>query len=48
MTKQEKHELRVKTAKQLKQVLATLTFLSEKELLELSENLSKTLKSSID
>lgn len=45
MTKQEKHELRSKIAKQLKQVQSNLQFLEEKDLVNLESYLKETLKS---
>lgn len=47
MTKQEKHELRSKIAKQLKQVQASLTFMSEEDLVNLEEQLKKALEKAI-
>lgn len=44
MTKQEKHELRSKIAKQLKQVQASLIFLSDEDLVNLEEQLRDTIE----
>lgn len=43
MTKQEKHELRSRIAKQLKQVQASLSFMTEEDLVNLEEQLRETL-----
>jgi hypothetical protein len=47
MTKQEKHELRVKIARQLKQVQSSLSFMTEEDLVNLEEQLKKALEKAI-
>jgi hypothetical protein len=44
MTKQEKHELRLKLSKQLKQVQATLIFADESDLVNLEAKLKELLQ----
>jgi hypothetical protein len=47
MTKQEKHELRVKIARQLKLVQSSLSFMTEEDLVNLEEQLKKALEKAI-
>lgn len=48
MTKEEKHELRLKIAKQLKQIQSALIFLSEEDLVNLQTELKNQLQRTID
>lgn len=45
MTKQERHELRMKIARQLKQTQALLTFVKDEDLVSLENKLQEILKS---